>query len=140
MPGNKLYRISRLSDDLKRFWYWGTIGSLKYHMALTDKYLVEAKTLFEYKQYPYAIDALGRSDKHFLDVIQARRRVKSENKEISSLRELAQSQQDGHVTVLMNLMRNLPKEYLWQPEKESSQLFNIEKIFSRSIETRNNTN
>jgi len=65
MPGNKLYRIMRIIDELKKPLYFGSITRYKYHLSLADKYLVEAKTLFEYKQYLLAVDALERSDREF---------------------------------------------------------------------------
>jgi len=50
MPGNKIYRVSRVVDKIKKYWYFGNIAQIKYHLALADKYLVEAKTLMEYDQ------------------------------------------------------------------------------------------
>lgn len=70
MPGNKLYRITRIVDQLKKYWYFGNIAQIKYHLGLSDKYLVEAKTLFEYKQYLLATDALKRSSDQFSQIHQ----------------------------------------------------------------------
>src|SRR3989344_2434627 len=63
MPGNKLYTFSRFFDEVGRIWNFGSIASTKYALHLSDKYLVEAKTLFEYQQYLLALDALQRSDR-----------------------------------------------------------------------------
>src|SRR5260221_10615939 len=65
MPGNKIYRVTRVIDKLKKYWYWGNISQIKYHLGLADKYLVEAKTLMEYNQFLLAADALRRSDDEF---------------------------------------------------------------------------
>ena len=68
MPGNKLYKVGRVIDTHKRFWYFGSIAQTKYHLGLSDKYLVEAKTLFEYKQYMLGADALIRSNNEFNEI------------------------------------------------------------------------
>src|SRR5450759_4493421 len=65
MPGSSLYKVSRVVDRLKFYWSWGNIAQIKYHLALSDKYLVEASTLMEYKQYLLGVDALRRSDAEF---------------------------------------------------------------------------
>jgi len=62
MPGNKLYRISRFIDSISRYWYWGNLSNIKYHQKLSDKYLVEAKVLFDYGQYFLGVEALKRSN------------------------------------------------------------------------------
>lgn len=100
MPGHKFYAISRIVDRAKAWWYWGSRGSIKYHSLLADKYLVEAKTLFEYQQYLLALDALKRSNEHVL-------LLSSRNPE----------QMKAHVETLERLKEILPKEFLWQPEK-----------------------
>ena len=70
MPGNKLYKASRLFDELQKYWHWGNIASVKYRLKIADKYLVEAKVLFEYKQYVLALDALERSDMHIKSLLE----------------------------------------------------------------------
>lgn len=117
MPGHKLYRISRMIDELKNYWYWGSIAQTKYHQGLSDKYLVEAKTLFEYKQYPLALDALKRSDQHF-------------SKEISQAYEV-------HIWVLTKLKAELPITFVWQDEYRKPISLAIAEALKRSIEIRN---
>ena len=55
MPGSFLYKLNLVQEEILRYWYFGDFGQFKYNLGLSDKYLVEAKTLFEYKQYLLAI-------------------------------------------------------------------------------------
>lgn len=120
MPGNKIYKIARVIDELKRFWYWGSIGSVKYHMGLSDKYLVEAKTLFEYKQYLLAIDALKRSDHEFLSIHPQVARAKTEGKDIAQFEQTIKEVSQAHVIIIEKLIQMLPAEFSWTPEKNTS--------------------
>ncbi len=117
MPGNKLYQVSRILDRVKQPFYFGNIGSYKYRLMLTDKYLVEAKTLFEYKQYLLAADALGRSDEQFRGVPAHLTRATQEGKDTMLLRAQFQEACDAHVRVLTKLVSSVPKTFTWQPEK-----------------------
>lgn len=140
MPGNKLYPVMRLLDEAKRYWYWGTIGNIKYYMMLSDKDLVEAKTLFEYKQYFLALDALDRSNKyahrlHLLILLS-----KQENKDISSMLPIIREYILVHESILNTLRNQLPTEILWQPEKQSSVLLPIHELIGAALEERKNIN
>jgi len=115
MPGNTLYKVSRIIDELKKYWFWGNIASSKYHQGLSDKYLVEAKTLFEYKQYPLALDALARSDEHF------------QKKESAGV----------HRELLLKLLNELPQTYIWQEERQEPVTLAIGDALHRSIQIRN---
>lgn len=136
MPGSKLYKISRIVDYLKRYWYWGEIGSMKYHMQLSDKYLVEAKTLFEYKQYLLAIDALRRSDYHFKEIYGITKWNRTAYSKRMALYPSIKDEISAHTLVLSDLMLRMPKDFLWEPEKQSPHMLNIEKDLERSIQAR----
>ncbi len=103
MPGHRLYGISRTLDALKAYWYWGELGRFKYHLMLSDKYLVEAKTLFEYGQYLLAVDALTRSTDHMGFLLG----------EAALLKEVKQA----HAKILDDLLIRVPNEFTWQPER-----------------------
>ena len=47
MPGSKFYQIRLIWDEVKKYWYFGSFGQFEYNLKQSDKYLVEAKTLFE---------------------------------------------------------------------------------------------
>ncbi len=118
MPGNKMYKITRIIDELKRFWYFGKIAQEKYHLALADKYLVEAKTLFEYKQYLLGVDALRRSDAQF-------RALPKD----SLTHEAAQK----HTEVLSQLLLVVPDMFQWSPEKSASITLQLKDLITASI-------
>lgn len=120
MPGNKLYKVSRLTDKLKRFWYWGNIGRIKYHMGLSDKYLVEAKTLFEYKQYILAVDALRRSNNDFLQIQAPLSVARKEGIDVSQFETSIQEQGMVHEKIIKILQQQIPSEFVWKEEKEKS--------------------
>lgn len=118
MPGNKLYRVSRLLDQVKKFWYFGNISQIKYHLGLADKYLVEAKTLFEYKQYFLGVDALQRSDMEFQQLTIFVAKAEKEQKDIKNFKTLITEAAKKHVDVLSNLQLIIPAEFTWSPEKD----------------------
>lgn len=120
MPGHRFYKVSRILDELKKYWYWGSIAGAKYHLGLSDKYLVEAKTLFEYKQYPLALDALARSDEQF--------------QMISSVSDEASK---AHGAVLTKLMTELPEMYTWQEEHQLPVVLDLRGELRRSVDIRN---
>lgn len=124
MPGNRLYTLSRFLDSASKWWNFGSIASTKYALHLSDKYLVEAKTLFEYKQYLLAIDALQRSDKQ----------VKSLHlKTGGQLRQMIREAMAVHKNVLSKLRQEVPEQYVWRPEKEEQTVLPLWKLIDASI-------
>jgi len=121
MPGNKIYAITRIVDKLKNYWYFGEIAQQKYHLGLGDKYLVEAKTLFEYKQYLLAADALSRSDKEF---------------SLLQKTPLAVEAAKKHVEVLESLKSTTPQEFTWSPEKVAASTLHLGSMIQSSITIR----
>lgn len=119
MPGNKLYAVSRLLDAAKGWWSWGTIATLKYNESLGDKYIVEAKTLFEYKQYLLAVDALKRSDARVAVLPALLQKAKDEKKDIAVLEEVIHEELSAHIDALDDLKGRLPSTFVWQPEKSA---------------------
>ncbi len=138
MPGNKLYNVSRTIDTLKQWWHWGSIASFKYHMGLSGKYLVEAKTLFEYRQYPLALDALDRSSKQFQTLPLLIEKAKQEGKETGWLRTQALEAVVVQIELLEKLENQLPKEFLWTPEKAKPTDLHIASLLTHAIGVRQN--
>lgn len=134
MPGNKLYRVMRIVDQLKRFWYWGNIAQTKYHLELSDKYLVEAKTLMEYNQYLLATDALSRSNKEFMQLPKYINGVAKEGVDTKSLKQLVVSAADKHVEVLNNLLLLTPDTVVWSPEKAASTTVTLHHDIQNSLQ------
>lgn len=138
MPGSKLYTLSRIMDRLNAYWYFGSIGSSKYHAQLADKYLVESKVLFEYTQYLLAQDALLRSDMHIRQVPLFVRQAADEGKDVSSLRMQFLDELRIHIQTLTDMKSRLPKRVTWSPEKEQATDIGIEKLLDASIALRKN--
>lgn len=121
MPGNKLYRVSRFVDEVKRYWYWGNLSSYRYYLGQSDKALVEAKTLFEYRQYLLAVNALKRSNaalQHVPDSLKGAEFIEA---------------MEEHKKVIGKLLGELPEEFIWRPEREKPQTLQIHEELSRAL-------
>lgn len=132
MPGNKIYTVTRVLDSLKKYWYFGDIAQTKYHLELSDKYLVEAKTLFEYQQYLLGIDALTRSDAHFTQLKDAIRLVAANGKNPKDLVELILGAAETHIALLNTMQLVTPKEFTWKPEVGNASYIPIHELISGS--------
>ncbi len=132
MPGNKIYRLSRMVDTFKRYWHWGNLSSYRYFLGQSDKALVEAKTLFEYNQYLLAVGALDRSNTSLKDVPEMLRRAKDEGKNIEKYRQELMEAMDAHRRVLAKIKSDTPEEFTWTPEKSTPQLLYIHKLLGES--------
>lgn len=116
MPGSRFYRVSRILDEIKRYWHWGNLTSYRYEMGQSDKALIEAKTLFEYRQYQLALAALDRSNTALLRVPETLIRADREGKNIQQyIREFAEAM-DEHKRILSAIIGEVPGEYTWSPE------------------------
>lgn len=136
MPGNKVYKISRIADQLKKYWSFGSIAKTKYVMNMSDKYLVEAKTLFEYKQYLLAFDALNRSDNEIIKLPDLIGRGISEKKNMSIVVSTIKEQMNVHERLLAKLQTEMPLEFTWRPEKVSPTELSIYDRLMKSIKLR----
>lgn len=139
MPGSPFYRINLLKNEILKFWYFGNFGEFKYSLKLSDKYLVEAKTLFEYKQYLLAVNALEKSDFHFAETQEFLLKAQNENKNIEQNLLILESAKEKHIEILKKLQSEIPRTFLWEPEK--GEVINLalqeeieESIFIRSDE------
>lgn len=136
MPGHILYWPSRKIDELNDWWYWGNIARIKYYLKLGDKYLVESKTLYEYKQYLLADNALLRSDEAVKKILKYIEEAQAEGKDLSLFKSLVQSALDEHKIVLINLLTILPKDYLWTPEQDEPTYLPLRDQLQTSIRMR----
>ncbi len=120
MPGNTLYRLSRVLDKVKVYWSFGSIAQAKTYMSLSDKYLVEAKTLFEYQQYLLGADALMRSNIAYEQIPIYIQQGRNERKDMSGVIDMLTAQNVVHNSVLSQMAQDVPKEFLWTPEKTNA--------------------
>lgn len=137
MPGHTLYRVARVVDEVKRYWHWGNLASFRYYLGQSDKALVEAKTLFEYRQYLLAFNALERSNTALQRVPDTLIRAKDEGKNIAKYRQEFQEAMDEHKRLIAKLKQETPEEFTWTPEKSDSQVLPIHQALSEAERTRN---
>lgn len=136
MPGNKLYKVSRIVDTIQNYWYWGSISQEKYHLGLSDKYLVEAKTLFEYKQYLLGVDALKRSNNEFLKVRPNIDTARKEGKDMTEITDIFIEAEEAHEEVLDGIKQRVPVEFNWTPEKTQSTNLLLHALINESVTLR----
>lgn len=130
MPGNKMYTIMRIIDRLKAYWYFGDIGQFTYHLSLSDKYLVEAKTLFEYQQYLLGVDALRRSSLEFDRLPGYLRNARTHGKDIRDFQNTISEAAFVHADVLTKLNDEVPMTFTWSPEKQASTVLPLRDMLS----------
>lgn len=136
MPGGKFYTINQVIEKVSYFWYFGNFGKSYYYQRLSDKYLVEAKTLFEYKQYLLAYKSLLKSNQYFEKIYPCLISAKIEGKDISEKQEKFRQESLKHLEELNKLKNSTPKEFLWTPEKVKPTLLNVHSLIEASINIR----
>ena len=136
MPGHRLYRVKQVFDQLSRFWAFGNFSCHQYELKLADKKIVEAKVLFEYQQYLLALSALSESDQHFQKAVYYLERAEKEGKDISQKMINLKAAAEKHKEVLETLKKELPEEFLWQPEKKEATELNLESAITEAIKIR----
>ncbi|OGG08352.1 hypothetical protein A2154_01535 [Candidatus Gottesmanbacteria bacterium RBG_16_43_7] len=136
MPGHKLYRLMEITDRLKGIYSWGNITSFKYRLRQADKYLVEGKTLFEYKQYLLAVRSLDKSDHEVTLLIPALRKAETEGKNISAQLQVVFSAMDKHSQVLSDISITVPAEFVWRDEFKDSVRLDLDRILENSMKLR----
>jgi hypothetical protein len=98
--------------------------------------LVEAKVLFEYQQYLLATRALAKSDACYQKMREAIMTAKEHGKNISEKQTTLSFLAVKHKEVLVFLRNNLPKTFLWTPEKQAPTLLKLHEIIDRAIRLR----
>lgn len=136
MPGSRLYEISMFIERLSAYWYFGSFGQFKYNLKYSDMYLVQAKTLFEYKQYLLAITALDKSSIYFMKLNKILNSVDKEKIDISEKKKILVDASLKHIEVLDRLKTMLPKTVTWSPENSSTQKLEIHGTIDHAIKVR----
>lgn len=136
MPGNKLYKVYELFDLAKKYYSFGDFAQFKYNLAQSDKYLVEAKTLFEYKQYPLALKSLDRSNNHFKKIYPSLISASKNGKNITEKKRLYGEAILKHLEVLRSITPTLPEVFIWQDEKKPPVTLSIRRALENSIRLR----
>lgn len=136
MPGNKVYSLLQLKDTLEEYWYFGDFAQFLYHRQQADKYLVEAKTLFEYKQYLLAHQALKKSDEHFVKLPGYLKNAKEQKKDITEKKRLLTDMALKHTEVLRGIYDNVPETFTWTPEKDDPTVLNLRADVTKALQIR----
>lgn len=136
MPGNIFYKAHLVWGKIMEYWYFGSFGQFAYNLKQSDKYLVEAKTLFEYNQYFLGVKALKKSNAYYKNIKKYLIAAEKEGKDIKEKEELFNSAFLKHQEVLEKMRTEIPEKFLWQEEKDKPTLLDLEKIVNNSIKLR----
>ena len=136
MPGSIFYKLNLIQEEILKFWHFGDFGQFKYNLQQSDKYLVEAKTLFDYKQYLLAYQALQKSDNYFKKIESVILSAKKNGKNTIDKEKLLKEAAEKHIEELAKLKQNLPPTFEWRPEKQQPRILNLKEAFEISIKIR----
>ncbi len=136
MPGSTFYRPHLLWEIISKYFYFGSLGQFKYNLGESDKYIVEAKTLYEYGQYMYASNSLNKSNEFFKNSLDSLNNAQKENKNVSLQRELLKGAALKHIEVLGKSESFLPEVVVWSPEKVKPKTIYIKKDIDVAISIR----
>lgn len=133
MPGSKLYLLHKLEEKFTKYWYFGDYGKFNYNRILADRYLVEAKTLFEYKQYALALRSLNISNQYFEEAGKSVLGAVPNKPGRKEKMLLGMQQAEKHREVLEELKARMPVNYLWREEKTEARLLQISTDLDHAI-------
>lgn len=133
MPGGISYKIRLLYENVSKHWYFGDFGQFDYNLKMADKYLVEAKTLFEYKQYLLGYKALQKSDFYFVNIMPNLVRAEKNGKNTLRKKAVFSEASQKHIEVLEKMELETPDTFVWRPEKELPTSLTIQKAILNSI-------
>jgi hypothetical protein len=136
MPGNPFYLPKIFINKLSSVLYFGDFGKLEYSLKQSDHYLVEAKTLFEYKQYLLGSRALEKSNYYFDKIPDNLRSAERNGKDISEKEALIAEAARKHREVLTRLKAELPEEFVWTPEKSEPTKIDFRTLLNQSLNIR----
>lgn len=136
MPGGLSYKIHLIYEAVSKYWYFGDFGQFDYNLKLSDKYLVEAKTLFEYKQYLLGYQALIKSDKCFVKILPALVNAERNDKNVSQKRAIFAEAARKHIEILGRMLTDNPETFNWQPEKALPTALDIKGALENAINVR----
>lgn len=129
LPGHRLYRFSRIYDQLLSYWYFGPIARVKYQLLIAEKSLVEARTLALYGQYALALDALSRYDKAYRQADLDLRAGTTVGKDMTSVQNVFNEASAEHVRVIRETVIIIPEEFVWSPEDANSRVLKLHEQF-----------
>jgi len=132
MPGNKLYVIKETWDKFMSLFMWGNFTNFKYELAMADKKIVEAKTLYEYGQLELAGKALADYQKRIQKLPSLLVLAQKEDKIIAPKNEILKMAVKKHLDVLQRLANEVPQQTTWVQEKREVML-NPKQLINQTI-------
>ena len=138
MPGSLLYKSHLIHENFSRYWYFGDFGQFDYNLKMSDKYLVEAKTLFEYKQYFLGDKALRKSDFYFSNIRPNLIKAEKDNKDIVQKKSVLKEAARKHIEILIEMEIDTPDIFNWEPEKVLSTDLYLKRDIENAINIRKN--
>lgn len=136
MPGSLAYKFHLVFENVKKYWYFGSFGQFDYSLKMADKYLVEAKTLFDYRQYLLGIRALEKSNMYFKEALPILKKAEKTGKNISQKRSILKAASQKHIEYLEEIDINTPDVFVWEPEKSLPTTLLLKKTIVDSIDIR----
>lgn len=137
MPGTAFYKIHVIWEKLMHYWYFGSFAQYEYNLSEADKYLIEAKTLYEYKQFLLAYYALEQSNYYFSKISGNLNSAEKENKDISQKTNIFKQAALKHIEILESLDHSIPYEFTWNAENSIPIILNNGTLINESIAIRN---
>ncbi len=136
MPGGFAYKLHLVYEKISKYWYFGSLGQFEYNLKMADKYLVEAKTLFDYKQYLLGVKSLEKSSSYFNQTLPSLRKSEAEGKSVSQKRIILSEAALKHIEYLEEIDFDTPDVFIWEPEKSSPISLPLKKILINAINIR----
>lgn len=133
MPGGISYKLHLVWEKVSQYWYFGNFGQFEYNLKESDKYLIEAQTLFEYQQYLLGYNALQKSNEYFAKTLPNLESAKKNGKNIVEKRQLLAKAALKHSEVLEKMKANTPATVHWSPEKSASSELQIHGLLDDSL-------
>jgi hypothetical protein len=136
MPGGLQYKMHLVWEKLMSYWYVGSFAQFEYNLKESDKYLVEAKTLFAYSQYLLGMQALMKSNEYFSKVNPQLQAARKEGKDISQKQQILKEAAAKHTEVLEKMIGETPEHVIWDPEKQAASYLPIHDLIYQSLNLR----
>lgn len=133
MPGHKLFKVKNIFDRLYGIWCFGSLAQFKYNLRMTDKKLVEAKTLFEYGQLSLGITAMRKYKFYLNQTFLALERARGERKNISQKSKVFGEAMKKHKEVLDGLLSKVPETVYWQEERKEGKVLKIREELNSAL-------
>lgn len=137
MPGNAFYTLNLIKEEILKYWYFGDLAQFEYNLSQSDRYLVEAKTLFDYKQYLLGYRALQKSNSYFEKLSPLLKKANKDGKNISEKEQILKSASLKHMEELEKMSQILPDVFVWKPESGKETKIDFKELIRRSESIRN---